>query len=123
MMASHMNSLKIPVILEVFENVKFEEFIQGGKRRPNWRSKREVEMANSKAEGRWDHVPQTLHPRKYRVLRRMQESMVMVPTPCWNPEPICFRTISPERGMHPLPHEDIPFGTPRQLHDFNIIRE
>ncbi|KAM2028091.1 hypothetical protein PS1_020609 [Malus domestica] len=49
--------------------------------------------------------------------------MVMVPTPGWNPGPMCFGTISPERGIPPLPHEDIPFRTPRQLDDFNTIRD
>ena len=45
---------------------------------------------NSKAEDGGDHVPQIPHPRKYRVLRRMQESMVMIPTLGLNPELICF---------------------------------
>ncbi|KAM1180879.1 hypothetical protein EV2_020486 [Malus domestica] len=80
-------------------------------------------MANSKAEGGGDYVPQTPHPGKYKVLRRVQKSMVMVSTPGWNPKPICFGTISSKRIMLPLPQEDLPFQTPEQLHDFNTIEE
>lgn len=55
--------------------------------------------------------------------------MVMVPTPSWNPRPFIylfifyFGTISPKVGIPPPPHEDIPFGTPRQLHHFNAIEK
>ena len=59
-----MNSLKIPAILEAFENVKFKSFTRRGRRQLSWRSKKEIERANSKAEGQGDHVPQNPHPGK-----------------------------------------------------------
>ncbi|KAM2427436.1 hypothetical protein ACFXTH_001527 [Malus domestica] len=87
----------------------------GGSSQLRWRSKKEVEKANSKTEGEGNHVPQSLHPGKYRVLRRAQEAMVMVPTPGWKTEqPICFGTVSPEKKQPSLSLED-PFGeVPKQ---------
>ncbi|KAM1750647.1 hypothetical protein ACFX11_008862 [Malus domestica] len=96
---AHMNSLKVPTASETSENVKFEKVPYGGRNQLHWRSKKEVEKANSKIEGEGDHVPHSPHPGKYRILRRAQDDMVMIPTPRWSPEPICFGIISPERGM------------------------
>ena len=78
---AHMNSLKVLTASETSENVKFEKVPHGGRNQLHWRSKKEVEKANSKTEGERDHVPQNLHPGKYRILRRVQEDMVMIPTP------------------------------------------
>lgn len=78
---AHMNLLKIPTISEASENVKFEKVPYGGRKQLQWKSKKEIERANSKAEGEGDHVPQNLHLGKYRILRRAQDSVVMMPTP------------------------------------------
>ncbi|KAB2626102.1 S2-RNase [Pyrus ussuriensis x Pyrus communis] len=85
---AHMNSLKVPTTLETSENVKIDK-----------RTNKEVEKANSKTEGQGDHAPLSLHPGKYRILKRSQEDMVMMPTAKWSPEPICFGTISPEKRI------------------------
>ncbi|KAM2114753.1 hypothetical protein ACFX1Q_023255 [Malus domestica] len=106
---AYMNSLKISTISEAFENIKLEEFTQGEDKRSSRRSRKKVEKANSKVEGEGDHVPQTPNPGKYKVLKRMQKSMVRVPTPGWNLKSICFGTI--------------PFRNLEQLHDFNTIEE
>lgn len=45
--------------------------------------------------------------------------MMMVPTPRWNPVPIHFGTMSPERVAPLPPQECIHFGTPEQLLYFN----
>ena len=49
---AHMNSLKVPAISETSENVKFEKVPHGGRNHLHWKSKKEVEKANSKTEGR-----------------------------------------------------------------------
>ena len=48
---AHMNSMKIPTILEASGNVKFEEATQGGRRQLQWRSKKEIKKTNCKNEG------------------------------------------------------------------------
>ncbi|KAM1329403.1 hypothetical protein ACFX2F_013578 [Malus domestica] len=110
-----MNSLKTPTTSEASKNQKLEKTSSGGSSQLRWRSKKEVEKGNSKIEGEGNHVPQSLHPRKYRILRRAQEDMVMVPTPGWKAEqPICVGTISPEKKQPSLSLED-PFGeVPKQ---------
>ncbi|KAM1419648.1 hypothetical protein ACFXTO_023170 [Malus domestica] len=110
-----MNSLKTPATSEASKNKKLEKTSSGGSSQLRWRSKKEVEKANSKAKGEGNHVPQSQHPGKYRILRRAQEDMIMVPTPGWKTEqPICFGTVSPERK--PLsPSLVEPFGeVPKQ---------
>lgn len=74
-------------------------------------------------DGERDHILYTLHPGKYRILRRAQENVVMMPTPCWRPEPLCFGTIFLERGIPPPLLEDTPYQMPRQLLNFDIIVE
>ncbi|KAM1936390.1 hypothetical protein ACFX15_013664 [Malus domestica] len=112
---AYMNSLKTPAMSEASKNQKLEKMSSGGSSQLRWRSKKEVEKANSKIEGEGNHVPQSLHPGKYRILRRAQEDMVMVPTPGWKAEqPICFGTVSPERKQPSLSLEN-PFGeVPKQ---------
>ncbi|KAM1353398.1 hypothetical protein ACFX2H_032895 [Malus domestica] len=82
---AYMNYLKTPTTSEASKNQKLERATSGGSSQPRWRSKQEVEKANSKAEGVGDHVPQSQHPGKYRILRRAQEGLIMVPTPGWKP--------------------------------------
>ncbi|KAM2200864.1 hypothetical protein TB1_000789 [Malus domestica] len=107
---AYMNSLKTPATSEASKNQKLEKTSSGGSNQLRWRSKKEVEKANSKAEGEGNHVPQSLHPGKYSILRRAQEDMIMVPTPGWKTEqPICFGTVSPERKP-PFPSLVDPFG-------------
>ncbi|KAM1222299.1 hypothetical protein ACFX2J_009850 [Malus domestica] len=77
---AYMNSLKTPTTSETSKNQKLERAASGGSSQLRWRSKKEVEKANSKTEGEGNHVPQSQHPRKYRILRRAQEDLVMVPT-------------------------------------------
>ncbi|KAB2623740.1 S2-RNase [Pyrus ussuriensis x Pyrus communis] len=79
---AHMNSLKVPTTSETLENVKFENVPHEGRSQPHWKSKKE-----------------NPHPGKYRILKRVQRDMVMMPTPKWSPEPICFGTISPKREI------------------------
>ncbi|KAM1444117.1 hypothetical protein ACFX2I_040307 [Malus domestica] len=67
---AHMNSLKVPTTSEASENVKFETVPHGGRNQLHWKTKTEVEKANSKTEGEGDHVPQNPHPGKYSILRR-----------------------------------------------------
>ncbi|KAM2483045.1 hypothetical protein ACFX1W_040732 [Malus domestica] len=111
---AYMNSLKTHATSEASKNQKLEKTSSDGSSQFRWRSKKEVEKANSKTEGKGNHVPQSLHPGKYRILRRAQEDMIMVPTPGWKTEPICFRTVSPERKPHSLSLVD-PFGeVPKQ---------
>lgn len=57
------------------------------------------------------------------MLRRAQESVVIMPTPGWNPEPICFGTIFLERGILPPLLVDTPYEIPRQLYKFDIAKE
>lgn len=57
---------------------------------------------------------------KYRMLRRTQESVVMMFTPGWRPKPLCFGTFSPKKGIPPHLLEDKPCQMPRQLLNFNI---
>ncbi|KAM2196268.1 hypothetical protein ACFX1R_030170 [Malus domestica] len=106
-----MNSLKTPTTSEASKNQKLERVTSGGNSQLRWRNKKEVEKANSKAEGVGDHVPQSQHPGKYRILRRAQEVLIMVPTPGWKPEPIHMGTVA--RPLS-LPLVD-PFGeVPKQ---------
>ncbi|KAM1669278.1 hypothetical protein ACFX2K_043417 [Malus domestica] len=112
---AYMNSLKTPTTSEASKNQKVEKTSSGGSSQLRWRSKKEVERANSKIEGEGNHVPQSLHLGKYRILRIAQEDMVMVPTPGWKAEqPICFGTLSPEKKQ-PFPSLGDPFGeVPKQ---------
>ncbi|KAM2932159.1 hypothetical protein FF1_040260 [Malus domestica] len=112
---AYMNSLKTPATSEASKNQKLEKTSSGGSGQLRWRSKKEVERANSRIEGERNHVPPSLHPGKYRILRRAQEDMVMVPTPGWKAEqPICFGTVSPEKKQ-PSPSLGDPFGeVPKQ---------
>ncbi|KAM1493283.1 hypothetical protein PS1_025447 [Malus domestica] len=111
---AYMNSLKTPATSEASKNQKLEKTSSGGNSQLCWRSKREVENANSKTEGEGNHVPQSQHPGKYRILRKAQEDLVMVPNPGWKPEPICVGAVSSERRPPSLPLVD-PFGeVPKQ---------
>ncbi|KAM2662332.1 hypothetical protein EV1_009037 [Malus domestica] len=112
---AYMNSLKSPATSKASKNQKLEKTSSGRSSQLRWRSKKEVEKANSKTEGERNHMLQSLHPGKYRILRRAQEDMVMVPTPGWKTEqPICFGTVSPERKQPSLSLEN-PFGeVPKQ---------
>ncbi|KAM2893444.1 hypothetical protein FF1_008801 [Malus domestica] len=111
---AYMNSLKTPATSEASKNQNLEKTSSGGNSQLRWRSKKEMEKANSKTEGEGNHVPQSQHPGKYRILMRAQEDLVMVPTPGWKPEPICAGTVSSERRPPSLPLVD-PFGeVPRQ---------
>ncbi|KAM1000680.1 hypothetical protein ACFX2I_007282 [Malus domestica] len=78
---AYMNSLKTPATSEASKNQKFEKTSSGGSSQFHWMSKKEVERANSKIEGEGNHVPQSLHLGKYRILMRAQEDMIMMPTP------------------------------------------
>ncbi|KAM2027102.1 hypothetical protein ACFX1T_019452 [Malus domestica] len=72
---------------------------------------RRVHRVNSKIEGEGNHVPQSLHHRKYKILRRAQEDMIMMPTLGWRIEPICFGTVSLERKLHSIsldPFAEVP---------------
>ncbi|KAM1957961.1 hypothetical protein ACFX15_003415 [Malus domestica] len=106
---AYMNSLKTPTTSEASKNQKLEKTTSGGSNQLRWRSKKEVEKANSKTEGEGDHVPQSQHPGKYRILRRAQEDLIMVPTPGWKPEPIHVGTVASERIPPSLLLVD-PFG-------------
>ncbi|KAM1196736.1 hypothetical protein ACFX2G_008498 [Malus domestica] len=106
---AYMNSLKTPATSEASKNQKFEKTSSRGSSQFRWRSKKELERANSKTEGEGNHVPQSLHPGKYRILRRAQEDMIMMPTLGWKTEPICFEIVSPERKPSSLSLMD-PFG-------------
>ena len=120
---AHMDSLRVPITSETSKNVKPEKTPHEGRNQPHWRSKREVKKANGKNEGKWDHVPSNPHPGKYRILRKAQEDTVMMPTPRWSPEPICFGIISPERGLPaPLLMNDI-CEAPEQMPNFGITHE
>ncbi|KAM2668383.1 hypothetical protein EV2_019985 [Malus domestica] len=112
---AYMNSLKTPATSEASKNQKLEKTSSGRSSQLRWRSKKEVEKANNKIEGEGNHVPQSLHPGKYRILRRAQEDMVMVPTPGWKVKQlICFGTVSPEKEQPSLSLDD-PFGeVPKQ---------
>ena len=66
----HMNSLKIPAASGTSENVTFEKVPHRGRNQLHWKSKKEVEKANNKTEGEENHVPQSPHPGKYKILRR-----------------------------------------------------
>ena len=119
---AHMNSLKAPATSETSGNIKFEDTPHGGGNQPHWKSKR-VKKASSKNEGEGDHVPPSPHPGKYRILRRAQEDVVMMPTPRWSPEPICFGTISPERGPPAPLLIDTVCEMPKQVPNFGITKE
>lgn len=71
-------------------------------------------------EGEGNHVPQNPHPGKYRMLRKAQENVVMMPIPGWRHELLCFGTISPDRGVPSLMLEDALCEAPRQLLNFDI---
>ncbi|KAM2655111.1 hypothetical protein EV2_026540 [Malus domestica] len=106
---AYMNSLRTPTTSETSKTQKLERATSGGSSQLHWRNKKE--KANSKAEGVGDHVPQIQHPGKYRILRRAQEDLIMVPTPGWKPEPIHIGTVA--RPLS-LPLVD-PFGeVPKQ---------
>ncbi|KAM2035122.1 hypothetical protein ACFX16_038256 [Malus domestica] len=91
---AYMNYLKTPTTSEASKNQKLERATSGGNGQLRWRNKKEVEKANNKAEGVGDHVPQVQHPGKYRILRRAQEDLIMIPTPGWKPEPIHMGTVA-----------------------------
>ncbi|KAM1515975.1 hypothetical protein ACFX10_015024 [Malus domestica] len=111
---AYMNSLKTPTTSEASKNQKLEKTASGGSSQLRWRSKKEVEKADSKTEGEGNHVPQSQHPGKYRILRRSQEDLIMMPTPGWKPGPNHAETISSERRPPSLPLMD-PFGeVPKQ---------
>ncbi|KAM2181690.1 hypothetical protein ACFX1Q_032263 [Malus domestica] len=76
-----MNSLNVLIASETSENEKFEKVPNGGRNQLHWKTKKEVENANSKTEGEGDHAPQCPHPRKYKILRMAQKDMMMIPTP------------------------------------------
>ncbi|KAM1447718.1 hypothetical protein ACFXTO_006784 [Malus domestica] len=120
---AYMNSLKNPTTSQTSKNQKLEKTSSGGSSQLRWRSKKEVERANSKTEGEGNHVPQSLHPGKYRILRRAQEDMIMEPTPGWRPEqPICFGTVSLE-GKQPSLSLVEPFGeVPKQTLGVNQLK-
>ena len=120
---AYMNSLKVYATSETSKNIKFEDAPHGGRNQPHLRSKKEARKENSINEGDGDHVPLKPHPGKYRVLRRAQEDMAMMPTPRWSPEPICFGTISPERGLPAPLLIDTICEVPKQAPDFGITRE
>ncbi|KAM1174077.1 hypothetical protein ACFX13_027333 [Malus domestica] len=119
---AYMNSLKTLATSQASKNQKLEKTSSGGSSQLRWRSKKEVERVNSKTEGEGNHVPQSLHPGKYRILRRAQEDMVMEPTPGWKPkQPICFGTVSLERKQPSLSLVD-PFGeVPKQTLGVNQL--
>ncbi|KAM2369052.1 hypothetical protein ACFXTH_046534 [Malus domestica] len=120
---AYMNSLKTPATSEASKNQKFEKTSSRGSSQFNWRSKKEVERANSKTEGEGNYVPQSLHHGKYRILKRPQEYMIMMPTPGWRTEPICFGTVSPERKLPSISLVD-PFGeVPKQIPDLGINQQ
>ncbi|KAM1434717.1 hypothetical protein ACFX2I_042772 [Malus domestica] len=54
---AYMNSLKTPTTSEASKNQKLEKTASGGSSQLRWRSKKEVEKANSKTEGEGNHVP------------------------------------------------------------------
>ncbi|KAM2252277.1 hypothetical protein ACFX1S_006809 [Malus domestica] len=111
---AYMNSLKTPTTSETSKNQKPERPTSGRSSQLHWRSRKEVEKSNSKTEGVGDHVPQSQHPGKYRILRRAQEDLVMVPTPGWKPEPTHEGTITPERRPPSLPLVDHFGEVPKQ---------
>ncbi|KAM2229876.1 hypothetical protein ACFX1S_014351 [Malus domestica] len=120
---AYMNSLKTPATSETSKNQKLEKTSSGGSSQLRWISKKKVEKANSKTEGEGNHVPQSLHLGKYRILRRAQEDMIMVPTPGWKTKPICFGTVSPERKSPSLSLVD-PFGeVPKQTPYSNMNQQ
>ena len=94
---AYINALKTPTTSESSKNHKLKKTASGGSSQLRWRSKKEVEKANSKTEGEGDHVPQSQHPGKYRILRRAQEDLIMMPTPGWKPGLTRAETISSER--------------------------
>ncbi|KAM2920126.1 hypothetical protein COP2_042015 [Malus domestica] len=99
---AHMNSLKVPTTSETSKTGEVNKVFTEGKNQIRWRTKNEVERASRKTKGEGDQAPMSLHPGKYRILRRAQEDMVMMQTPKWSPEPSCFGTILPEKKI-PLP--------------------
>ena len=68
-------------------------------------------------------MPPSPHPGKYRILKRAQEDVVMMPTPRWSPEPICFGTIYPERGPSVPLLIDAVCEIPRQIPNFEVAKE
>ncbi|KAM1097453.1 hypothetical protein ACFX19_015108 [Malus domestica] len=111
---AYMNSLKTPTTSEASKNQKLEKTASGGSSQLRWRSKKEVEKADSKTEGEGNHVPQSQHPGKYRILRRAQEDLIMMPTPGWKPGPNHAETISSERRPPSLPLVDHFGEVPKQ---------
>ncbi|KAM2728833.1 hypothetical protein EV1_000281 [Malus domestica] len=107
---AYMNSLKTPATSEASQNQKLEKTPSGGSSQLRWRSKKEVEKASSKTEGKGNHVPQSQHPGKYRILRRAQEYLIMVPTPGWKSD----GTVSSERRPLSLPLVDPFCEVPKQ---------
>lgn len=69
---AYMNSLKIPTILQASGNVQFKEVTPGRRKQLQRKSKKEIERANSKAEGEGHHMPHNPHLLKYRILRIAQ---------------------------------------------------
>ncbi|KAM0998256.1 hypothetical protein ACFX2C_008048 [Malus domestica] len=67
---AYMNSLKTPAASEASKNQKLEKTSSRGSSQLRWRSKKAVERANIKIEGEGNHVPPSLHPGKYRILKR-----------------------------------------------------
>ncbi|KAM1157888.1 hypothetical protein ACFX1X_028754 [Malus domestica] len=110
---AYMNSLMTPITSEASKNQKPERATSGSSSQLRWRSKKEVERANGKTEGMGNHVPQSQHPGKYRILRRAQEDLTMMPTPGWRPGPTHEETVASERRPTFLPLD--PFGeVPKQ---------
>ena len=94
-----MNSLKVHATSETSENVKFEKVSHGGRNQLHWRTKNEVDKVNRKTEGEGDHMPQSLHPGKYIILRRAQDDMVMMPPQDGARNQYVLRLSHPERRM------------------------
>ncbi|KAB2606555.1 S2-RNase [Pyrus ussuriensis x Pyrus communis] len=112
---AHMNSFKVPTTSKTSKNVKSKIVPHEERNQPYWRSKNELKKPNSKNEGEGNHMQSNPHPGKYRILRRAQEDMIMMPTPRWSPKPICFGTISPEKGLPTPMLIDIICEVPKQL--------
>ncbi|KAM2689767.1 hypothetical protein EV1_043028 [Malus domestica] len=108
---AYMNSLKTPTTFETSKTQKLERATSVGSSQFRWRNKKEVEKANSKAEGVEDHVPQNQHPGKYRILIRAQEDLIMVPSPRWKPEPIHMGTVAKPFSLPVDPFGEVPKQT------------
>ncbi|KAM1745652.1 hypothetical protein ACFX11_012374 [Malus domestica] len=97
----------------------------GGRNQLHWRTKKEVEKANRKTKDEGDYVPQNPYLGKYKILRIAQKDMVMMmmPTLRWSPEPICFGTISLERGLSAPLLVDTLCEVLGQMPNFGITQE